>query len=355
MRRIIASVLCVISFLIMSPMTILSSEVLADGSTPISFNQTITVVNNDASSCVGYTLTYEYTLTPETENIENAISGVEEGVSLETSTLVFTDLNTNPNQTKTISMTGDATKFTHPGIYRYRLTNTTTEEYRLLDVEVFNGVGGTFVINGYFFYNYDMQKVTEFSDTITFEPDTPTPEIVSNPDTITCNVIFRFIDQNNQLIVDDITFDEVREGVITSTPGKNGINHPHTRINYVLVAVNSSDAYSKYEQVLAYLIDLGYTVVDDEVAQHGNTANAWGDISGPKVYTVHMLWSGEGYDPTLIPPGERSLVPTALVPPLTGDDFNPIIYITTAGVSLGAIITVICLMNRKKIGDKKKE
>lgn len=350
-------------------MTILSSEVLADGSTPISFNQTITVVNNDASSCVGYILNYEYTLTPETENIDNAISGVEEGVSLETSTLVFTDLNTNPNQTKTISMTGDATKFTHPGIYRYRLTNNTTEEYRLLDVEVFNGVDGTFVINGYFFYNYDMQKVTEFSDTITFEPDAPTPDtptpvptavptpvIVSNPDTITCNVIFRFVDQNNQLIVDDITFDEIREGVITSTPGKNGINHPHTRINYVLVAVNSSDAYSKYEQVLAYLIDLGYTVVSDEVAQHGNTVNAWGDISGPKVYTVHMLWSGEGYDdPALIPPEERPLIPTALVPPLTGDDFNPVIYITTAGVSLGAIIMIICLMNRKKIGEKKKE
>ena len=293
MRKAVIALLCVCVMLF-------GGVVYADDSITISQSNSFEGTNITSRS-FSYTLEAE-----EPEGIDGIEKGVEGGVVLQTETLDFS-LSDGKDQTKPITMSFDITPFDHAGTYRYRLTNTTQSEYRLLDVTVLYD-NGQLVLSSYHFYTASGVKDTGF---------VYVPAIVSS------NIIFRFVDTSGDKIADDITFTEDHEpfGAIsvvddnpvvepmpmsfnmdepvvlekTSTPIKAlaSFNGPEILMADV-TATSGTDAYGMYEVTLQGLLDKGYSVVTDEIADHGNTGS-WAKQDGDNIYTVTMMSSPIAY------------------------------------------------------------
>ena len=292
MRKAVIALLCVCVMLF-------GGVVYADDS--ITISQTNSFEGTSITSrSFSYTLEAE-----EPEGIDGIEKGVEGGVVLQTETLDFS-LSDGKKQTKPITMSFDVTPFDHAGTYRYRLTNTSQNEYRLLDVTVLYD-NGQLVLSSYHFYTANGVKDTGF---------------IYVPAIVNSNIIFRFVDTDGTQIADDIVFTESHEPfgqtVVDNDPvvleplaytfdepvvvektnttvvkGVARFNEPMLLMDPVN-ATSGSDAYGMYEVTLQGLLDKGYSVVKDEVAEHGNTGS-WAKQDGDNVYTVTMMNSPVAY------------------------------------------------------------
>lgn len=292
MRKAVIALLCVCVMLF-------GGVVYADDSITISQSNSFEGTNITSRS-FSYTLEAE-----EPEGIDGIEKGVEGGVILQTETLDFS-LSDGKEQTKPITMSFDVTPFDHAGTYRYRLTNTTQSEYRLLDVTVLYD-NGQLVLSSYHFYTASGVKDTGF---------------VYVPAIVNSNIIFRFVSTDGTQIADDIVFTESHEPfgktVVDNDPvvleplaytfdepvvvektnttvvkGVARFNEPMLLMDPVN-ATSGTDAYGMYEVTLQGLLDKGFSVVKDEVAEHGNTGS-WAKQDGDNVYTVTMMSSPIAY------------------------------------------------------------
>ena len=170
MRKAVIALLCVCVMLF-------GGVVYADDS--ITISQTNSFEGTSITSrSFSYTLEAE-----EPEGIDGIEKGVEGGVVLQTETLDFS-LSDGKKQTKPITMSFDVTPFDHAGTYRYRLTNTSQNEYRLLDVTVLYD-NGQLVLSSYHFYTASGVKDTGF---------------VYVPAIVNSNIIFRFVDKYQEYL-----------------------------------------------------------------------------------------------------------------------------------------------------------
>ena len=298
MRKAIISLLCVITLLF-------GGVVYADDSISISQSIDIDVYN-------GWdTKEFTYTLTPEEPSTNNAEKGVEGGCVLQTDTLNFSSADGN-QQTKSILIDVDTEKFDHAGNYQYRLTNVTQNDYRILEVVILNE-GGNLTLSSYCFFDATGKKDVGFSYMEALIP----PAVVGH------QITFRFVTDNGDVIGDDIVFIETEyssdgepplpeEPVIEEPAVEAPVQKPQMK---PLVATNDTtngavvmklsarrepvlafapveatgvdDAYSMYEVTLQGLLDSGYTVVKDEVAEHGKTG-VWAKNGNDTVYLITM-------------------------------------------------------------------
>ena len=290
MRKAIISLLCVITLLF-------GGVVYADDSISISQSIDIDVYN-------GWdTKEFTYTLTPEEPSTNNAEKGVEGGCVLQTDTLNFSSADGN-QQTKSILIDVDTEKFDHAGNYQYRLTNVTQNDYRILEVVILNE-GGNLTLSSYCFFDATGKKDVGFSYMEALIP----PAVVGH------QITFRFVTDNGDVIGDDIVFTENEY----SSDGEPPIEEPSVPVQEEpqiepLVATNDTkgavvmklsarrepvisfapvmatgvdDAYNMYEVTLQGLLNNGYTVVKDEVAEHGKTG-IWAKNNADTVYTVTL-------------------------------------------------------------------
>ena len=152
----------------------------ASNDTSLTIQKGITVYNDESMTVDGPTITYSYTIEPATvasgttvtdaaNNTAYVHAGSAGGITLSSSTVAFTgeDIAAVPagqEVKKTIGLNVDITKFDRPGIYRYKLTDTTSvsalyaagitrdddyEKDRFLDVYVSRKEDGTFQVSGY--------------------------------------------------------------------------------------------------------------------------------------------------------------------------------------------------------------
>ena len=153
----------------------LSSGVAVTSDTSVNINRTLTVINPDLGSVDGPGMSYSYSIasvTPSADNGGTTVTdsdqhtgtvheGPQDGVTLITSSVDFpvgTAVNAS-NQgaanPKTFQAATDLTKFTSPGIYRYKITETpnpadpatvgvsdTGDRDRFIDVYIGNGPDG---------------------------------------------------------------------------------------------------------------------------------------------------------------------------------------------------------------------
>lgn len=290
MRKAIISLLCVFTLLF-------GGVVYADDSISISQSIDIQVYN-------GWdTKEFTYTLTPEEPSTNNAEKGVEGGCILQTETLNFSSEDGN-QQTKSILIDIDTEKFDHAGNYQYRLTNVTQNDYRILEVVILNE-GGSLKLSSYCFFDATGKKDVGFSYIEEILP----PAVVGH------QITFRFVTDTGDVIGDDIVFFENEY----SSDGEPPIEEPSVPVQEEpqiepLVATNDTkgavvmklsarrepvlsfapvmaigvdDAYNMYEVTLQGLLDNGYTVVKDEVAEHGKTG-IWAKNSADTLYTITM-------------------------------------------------------------------
>ena len=280
MRKAVVSLLCITIMLF--------GGVFVSADDSISISQTVNFSGTTTTS-----QDFTYTLTPEESNIDGIETGIEGGCILQTGTLNFL-LSEGENQTKSISIDCDTTAFDHAGIYRYRLTNLTQNEYGLLEITILSE-NGQLKFTNYAFYSADgTTKINGFTYTTT---DTPTP-----PSLVTSNIIFRFVDEQGNSLADDICFVEEHEQMLappimatdngdveekTVSVVKGASRYGNLVAFAPVWATGYTDAYSMYEVVLAGLLNDGYTVITDEIATHGNTGN-WAKSNEDTVYTVTM-------------------------------------------------------------------
>lgn len=334
MKKALLAFICIIAVFIQMPVVALAAT-----TETITFNQMLSVTNNRTYDVDDCNFAYAYALTPETEDLTGVVSGIDGGVTLDTASVVFSNFvvsaSSSKELTSPISLTVDVSKFSAAGIYRYRLTNSTTNDYVFLDVSILEE-SGNLVLASYNFYNKDLTKSTGFVDRFTLEPVL-----------VDCNVIFRFVDQNGTLIADDISFNETREQTVRVASGVMVID----LLGATITVANGTDAYSQYEVILANLKSQGYTVISDEVAAHGNSGY-WSEIGVQKIYTVKMQAPS---NPTPTPEPTPPSNPTPTLPPdapKTGDDRNPMLYVGIAMISVTVIVGGIAyIIIRKKRRD----
>lgn len=210
----------------------LSSGVAKTSDTSVNINKTLTVKNPDLSSVDGPGMSYSYsissvepsaanggtTVTDSDQHTGTVHAGPESGVTLATSSVTFpigTAVNASAQgakNPKTFTATTDLTKFTAPGIYRYKITETpnpadpttvgvtdTGDRDRFLDVYIENGPTGL-VVAGYTLHDRYNNKTDGFNggSTGSGQPFTGAAEYVTKNITLEVEVGGNMGDRNNQ-------------------------------------------------------------------------------------------------------------------------------------------------------------
>ena len=286
MRKVVISLICIVTLLF-------GGVVYADDSISIDQKISIDVYN-------GWdTREFTYTLVPEENPTGQAVKGVEGGVTLQTTTLTFNSTDGN-EQSKPVSLSINSSAFTSAGIYQYRLSNQ--YEYCILEVTMVNN-GGAILCDSYCFYDQTGVK----TDKLWYGEALIPPPIALN------EISIKFVDNEGNEIADTIVFGEtkglVAEAPVVETPAEEPVgeplavepkNEPVVKglqrlsanfepdiINAEVQAVSVDEAYGMYEVTLQGLLDKGYTVVTDEVAEHGKTG-IWAKNDSDTVYTVTL-------------------------------------------------------------------
>ena len=210
----------------------LSSGVAKTSDTSVNINKTLTVINPDLTSVDGPGMSYSYsissvepsadnggtTVTDSDQHTGTVHAGPENGVTLATSSVTFpigTAVNASADGTKnpkTFHATTDLTKFTAPGIYRYKITETpnpadpttigvtdTGDRDRFLDVYIENGPSGL-VVAGYTLHDRYNNKTDGFNggSTGSGQPFTGAAEYVTKNIVLEVEVGGNMGDKNNQ-------------------------------------------------------------------------------------------------------------------------------------------------------------
>lgn len=259
-------------------------------------------------------ITYSYTLSPVTADDVLAVdagsggtiySGVEDGLILDTASITIEGFTVDPESENNMKSADvlfeiDEDAFDVVGIYRYLFTATADDYEQSVYIDVYIAEGQESILN---FYDADSfleetHKLTSFTDTISVDAvDGETEERV---------VVFRFVDQNGNLVADDIQVTEefvISEGSFEFTRKTNATLKAATR-NVDTIAL----ALSSYETTLSAFTTQNYTVVTDEVATHRATNEPWFTDEQVTVYKVTLSL----VQPTATPTPKPSATP---VPP----------------------------------------
>lgn len=237
-------------------------------------------------------VTYDYSLSPVTAEAILAAdagsggtiySGIEDGLILDTESLTIESFTVDPeseNNTKSADVLFEVNEdaFDAVGIYRYEFTATSDDYEQVAYIDVYIAEGQEPIL---LFYDADtfldeMNKLTGFTDLINVdEVDGETEERA---------VVFRFVDEQGNLLADDI---QVTDDFVISE-----VSYEFTRpMKAATRNVDTIDiALSTYESILNTLISQNYVVVTDEVADHRATHEPWFSEEQVTVYKVTMRY-----------------------------------------------------------------
>ena len=326
----------------------------------IHFQQNLTLTNHNAQMREFDTEVYEYSLVPVTSNsilaldsdYDTAVSaGVPGGIVLDTDTLDFGTLTVGQGDTlfsDTINLDINIEEFSNPGIYRYELTNETTDDSAYLDLLVVY-TNRTLSVDSFAFYDADelidnsFIKVESFDDALTL------------PDNY--DIIFRFVDNQGHYLADDIQFIETQSYAREETSGKNAAGPL-----FALTAINTNDAWNLYIETFNRLTGQNYAVVSDEIAAHGQTGTWKKSETEASIYTVTFRYVETPVTPDPVPvvntPTPVPVVPgpvatptvTATPTPVNTATPTPITHRDTSisqtgeEVSRMVIVAIICIV-----------
>ena len=306
---------------------LMSGIVSADTTSPVLFKQEITATNPNIFDYTLESKTYEYQLAPVTDADILSVSdpdsvkpsaGIVEGLSLSTTSLVFDNC----------------------GIYRYELDNLTTGDSRYVDVYIIND-DTKLVFEACIFYETDdfgtdhMTKSTCFTDHYDIDEKT---------ETFMYTAIFRFEDENGDLLVEDVVFNETRtQKAKSAMPIKAKISSFGAGDFIFNEVVETPElALTQYAAIMKTFEDQKYTVISDDVAAHVEGTSWFGDDpETPVIY--HVVLRAPQPTPTPVPSE-----------PKTGEDFPVFIYyvIGYSVFTVGAIAAIIVIVNKNKKNSK---
>ena len=342
-HTVISGVLCAFvlgSFITAVPVSAATSEILR-------FRQDLVITNSGTKTISTPTTPYNYNLEAVTDPDILAVSptdrigvsaGVKDAVVLTTESIDFGVVDCEPGEktvTSDIEMTINVEKFETPGIYRYSLANTTTEDLRYLDICIVTE-DGELCVESYSFYLSTDFRSGNFEKSVCF---TDTLKVIPPED---YDIVFRFVDTNGNTLAEDITFietvdmnDVVPEKETSAQTGFGGV-----RLDRAIVATGADDAYSLYEETLTRVTGRNYTVVSDEIATHGREGSWRKTEQGEQsVYTVTFR-----ANPTPTPPGVTT----------TGEGMSKTVVIGCICMvaAVGIVVPVIILKASKKTDDE---
>lgn len=210
----------------------LTSGVAVTSDQSVNISKVLTVINPDLASVDGPGMSYSYEISSVTPSNDNGGTSVTDannntgtvhagpagGVSLETNSVSFpagTQVNASDSGTankKYFTAVSDLSKFTAPGIYRYRITETpdpaditstgvtdTGDRDRYLDIYIVNGDGGL-AVAGYTLHDRYNNKTDGFNGGSggPGQPFTGAAELVTKNIILTQEVSGNMGDRNNQ-------------------------------------------------------------------------------------------------------------------------------------------------------------
>lgn len=313
----------------------------------LKFKQDLIITNSGTQTVSTPTEVYNYRLSPVTDPEILAVvpadsigisAGVEKALVLTTTEIDFGTVECKAGETslsKDIEMTINVDEFGVPGIYRYALENTTTDDLRYLDIYIVTD-NGELCVEGYAFYLASDFRSGNFEKSVSFV-DTKSVTPPENYD-----IVFRFVDDKGNSLAEDITFIETID-VLDVVPETSKDVSAQTgfgvHINYSIAASGATDAYSLYEETLKRITDRNYTVISDEIAAHGKTGFWRKTEQGQQsVYTVTFKANPE---------------PT---PPVTATGEGVSKGLAIGGIcmiaGIGVILPVIILNRSKKTEDE---
>ncbi len=333
---------------------LMSGIVSADTTSPVVFKQEITATNPNVFDYTLESKTYEYQLAPVTDADILSVSapdsvkpsaGIVEGLSLSTTSLAFENCIVPAEvelfvDYRDIEFNFNVNAYTTPGIYRYELDNLTTGDSRYVDIYIIND-DTKLVFEACIFYETDdfgtdhMTKSTCFTDHYDIDEKT---------ETFMYTAIFRFEDENGNLLVEDVVFNETRtQKAKSAMPIKAKISSFGAGDFIFNEVVETPElALTQYAAIMKTFEDQKYTVISDDVAAHVEGTSWFGDDpETPVIY--HVVLRAPQPTPTPVPSE-----------PKTGEDFPVFIYyvIGYSVFTIGAIAAIIVIVNKNKKNSK---